>query len=105
VLALAYHGKSKDLMRLLGQDKFVLDAACWDLQSLPDLFFQLDRQRRQITEEIALRLPSIRGMLAAQYDAVLGRVPQYASSAAKPFGPPSEDRSIQMISGAEGAIK
>ncbi|PYS16451.1 MAG: hypothetical protein DMG15_02220 [Acidobacteria bacterium] len=106
VLALAYHGKSKDLMRLLDQDKYVLDAACWDLESLPDLFFQLDRQRRQITEQIALRLSTIRGMLAAQYDAVLGQtLPQSESSAAETFGPPSEDRSIQMISGAEGAIK
>src|SRR2546428_11026430 len=81
VLALAYHGKSKDLMGLLRQDKYVLDAASWDLKNLADLFFELDRERKREAEQIALRLPSIRRTLAHQYDALFGHsLPQGESA-------------------------
>ena len=73
VLALAYHGKSQDLMALLGQGKFALDAAGWEPHRLVDLVFEIERERDQITEQIASRLPAIRRTLEDQYDAVLGR--------------------------------
>ena len=73
VLALAYHGKSQDLMALLGQGKYALDAACWEPHRLADLFIEIERERDQVTEQIASRLPAIRRMLGAQYDAVLGQ--------------------------------
>ncbi len=72
VLALAYHGKSQDLMALLGQDKYAVDAADWNLQKVSSLLFEIERERNHVTEEIASRLPAIRSMLATQYDFLIG---------------------------------
>jgi polysaccharide pyruvyl transferase WcaK-like protein len=72
VLALAYHGKSQDLMALLGQSKYALDAAAWNLDTVSHLFFEIERERNQVTEQIASRLPAIRRALANQYDVLIG---------------------------------
>jgi len=106
VLALAYHGKSKDVMELLGQSKYALDAAAWDVRSLADLFLQLDRERHQAAEQIALRLPSIRRTLARQYDVLLGPI---ASQPRREMVASHRPESSPVAAGirppAEGAMK
>jgi len=90
VLALAYHGKSQDLMSLLGQAHYALDATCWDVPTISDLFFEIERERDQVTERIASRLPTIRRALANQYDVLIGHdLPKRESAASEQFEVPS----------------
>jgi polysaccharide pyruvyl transferase WcaK-like protein len=72
VLALAYHEKSRDLMALLGQERFVLNTGSCDIEGLKRCFSELEREADQAETEIGLRLPAVQRAVARQYDVVFG---------------------------------
>ena len=70
VLALAYHGKSRDLMSMAGQGRFALDADACSLESLCERFVALEAERNAVEADIAGSVPALRAEVDAQFDAL-----------------------------------
>ena len=70
VLALAYHGKSRDLMDMLGLGNLCLDAHDCTMSSIENRFLAMLPKRHEITDRIRACLPRFRRLLADQYDEI-----------------------------------
>ena len=64
VLALAYHGKSRDLMSMAGQARFALDAEACSLENLRERFVALEAEKDAVEAEIAGSVPALRAQVA-----------------------------------------
>jgi polysaccharide pyruvyl transferase WcaK-like protein len=72
VLAIAYHDKSRDLMRWMGQSAFVIEGDSFTLEELTDRITLLEEQGESISSALAQQLPDFQSAVQAQYDTVLG---------------------------------
>lgn len=72
VIGLAYHQKTFDLMKSMGQSEYCLDIDSVRPSELTDLFQTLQRNRRVIGVELHKRVVECRTRLAEQFDCVLG---------------------------------
>ncbi len=74
VLALAYHGKSRDLMSMAGQARFALDAEASNFDALCERFAALETERGAVEAEIAASVPALSALVAGQFDALCARM-------------------------------
>jgi polysaccharide pyruvyl transferase WcaK-like protein len=72
VVAMAYHPKTPALMSYMGQDEFCLDIDNFTTDHVSDCFTRLVEHRDEALQEARSRIPTLRRMLEAQYDRLLG---------------------------------
>lgn len=72
VLGIAYHEKTTDLMKQMGQAEYALDILHFDVKSMQERFISLESRKMTIKREIAQRISAHRQVLEVQYDQVFG---------------------------------
>ena len=68
VLSIAYHPKSRELMRQMGRAEYAIDIAELTFAALQERFVALERDSAEFVAGVRQRLPEVRGALDAQYD-------------------------------------
>lgn len=71
VLGIAYHKKTEDLMRKIGQSKYALDIQRMDPEVMRERFITLEKEAVAVRQEIDRRLTGLREAVDEQYDRVL----------------------------------
>jgi polysaccharide pyruvyl transferase WcaK-like protein len=74
VLALAYHDKTDDLMKSMGQGEYRLHIDRFEPAELIECFQRLEVNRETISEKLSTKVVDCRRALEIQYDALLGPV-------------------------------
>lgn len=70
VMGIAYHEKTVELMRQLGQAEYTLDILQFGLEAMQAKFVALESRKAAIKEEIAQRISAHRDALEVQYERV-----------------------------------
>ena len=95
VLAIAYYGKTGDLMAQVGQSDYVVDITSFDPNALAERFVAMESRTQTIRRELAQRTPLLRQALAREYDRVfrlleegsrVGAVDEQMAALARPNG-------------------
>ena len=87
VLGVAYQPKTRDLMRLMGQERYTIDFGQLELATLQERFLALERGSEAFRRGVAPRLAEARQALDRQYDrllALLG-IPSTQSATLRPM--------------------
>ena len=74
VLSIAYQPKTRDLMRLVGQEQFAIDFRKLDLARLQERFLALVDDQQAFTRTVAQRIREARRALDRQYDRLLALI-------------------------------
>lgn len=83
VLALAYHPKTRDVMRQIGDPDCVIDAQTASLEALQSLFLSVERRAADIRARRPSHLAAFRAALAAQYDHIVALALHHPGTAAE----------------------
>ena len=83
-IAVAYHGKSSELMTMVGLPEFVLEIDDLDAGALIAMVLELAARRQEAAGRIAERLPTLRAALGEQYRDVLADTRDTATSVLVP---------------------
>lgn len=74
VLAIAYHDKSRDLMKWLGQGDYVIEGETFRVDELTDRFAALEKHSASITRSLREQVPGFTSAVQAQYDTVFSMI-------------------------------
>ena len=74
VLAIAYHDKSRDLMKWLGQGDYVIEGESFRVDELTDRFIALEEHSASISSSLREQMPKFKSAVKAQYDTVFNLI-------------------------------
>ncbi len=74
VLAIAYHDKSRDLMKWFGQGNYVIEGKTFRVEELTDRFAALEKHSASISSSLGEQLPKFKSSLQIQYDTVFNLI-------------------------------
>jgi polysaccharide pyruvyl transferase WcaK-like protein len=74
VLAIAYHDKSRDLMKWLGQGDYVIEGETFRVDELTDRFIALEEHSASITSLLREQMPKFKSAVQVQYDTVFNLI-------------------------------
>ncbi|MDR4459431.1 MAG: polysaccharide pyruvyl transferase family protein [Nitrospirales bacterium] len=74
VLAIAYHDKSRDLMKWFGLGNYVIEGKTFRVEELTDRFAALEKHSASITSSLREQMPKFKSSLQIQYDTVFNLI-------------------------------
>lgn len=74
VVGIAYHKKTIELMKQMGQGEYALDVTGFDIEALTSRVLRLEHEASEVRRQIERRLPELRAAVDAQFDRVLSLV-------------------------------
>ena len=74
VLSIAYQPKTRDLMRLMGQEEYVIDFARLELRVLQERFQALTRREGEFKRNVEDRVRAVKEQVEGQYDQLLALI-------------------------------